>query len=113
MGSAVYSAIGVAESDLGEWMAEAMAAVAAMADDFERIKNLDPESETDVSFKSVKTVVDDLKALVTAGESGVTGAGVNWPSDSPAFAAYLKLMADLKTAEPLLREAMADQGEPI
>lgn len=106
MGSSVWDAIGVAEAKLGEWLAEAKTAVTGLTGKvttlFAAEEKLAPEVVT-----GVQTVFADLEALIPLAETATTGQGVNWPADSAAYAAYLKLVADVKKLAPDVEAGIA------
>lgn len=105
MGSAVWQALGVAEAKVGEWMAEAKAAVTGLSGKLTTVLTAEKALEPAV-VSGVELVFEDLEALLKLTETATAGQGVNFPADSAGYAGYLKLMADVKAVAPQVEAAL-------
>lgn len=59
-------------------------------------------------------VIGDIENLLAEGQAAVTDGGLNFPVDSAAYAAFMKLAADSKALVPLVEDQLAIlEGKPL
>lgn len=107
MGSSVWQTLGIAEAKLGEWFAEAKAAVTGLSGKVGTVIAQEKALEPAI-VSGLQLVVADVEALLPYVETATAGQGVNFPADSLAYQALLKLIADAKAVAPKVEAALAE-----
>lgn len=102
----VFESLGVGLADVGKWIAGASKEIAGIATKVKAV--LQAEKPLEQEFvEGVSEFVADVEAFASVASGAATAQGLNFPADSAAYNALVKVIADAKALVPVVEKAIS------